>query len=103
MSPRVLIPEEKIKAFCRQWKIKEIALFGSVLRDDFNPASDVDVLVSWFPDAAWGLFSVSEMQEELSQILGRKVDLVSRTSIENSRNWIRKRHILENAETVYAA
>ncbi len=100
---QVSIPEEKITTFCRKWKIQEIALFGSVLREDFNPSSDVDVLVSWFPDAVCGLFSVSEMQEELSQILERKVDLVSRASIEKSRNWIRKRHILENAETVYAA
>jgi predicted nucleotidyltransferase len=76
-------------------------LFGSVLRDDFRPDSDVDVLVTFAPEAEWSLFDHVTMEEELSSILGHKVDLVSRRAIERSRNWIRRKAILEAAEPFY--
>jgi predicted nucleotidyltransferase len=100
-----MIPIERarVEAFCRKWKIAELALFGSVLRDDFRPDSDVDVLVSFAPDADWSLLDHMAMEEELAGILGRKVDLVSRRAVERSANRIRRQAILGSAEVVYAA
>jgi hypothetical protein len=103
VNAKIPIPREKIAEFCRRWKITELAMFGSVLRDDFRPDSDLDVLVTFAPDAEWGLWDHLTMQEELSAILGRKVDLVSRRAIERSRNWIRRKAILEAAEPFYVA
>ncbi|MCY4113779.1 MAG: nucleotidyltransferase family protein [Chloroflexi bacterium] len=96
------MPSEELAAFCEHWQISELALFGSVLRDDFGPESDIDVLVSFLPEAEHGLFDMVNMEEELSQLLGRKVDLVSRRGIERSRNYIRRRAILDSAEVIYA-
>jgi predicted nucleotidyltransferase len=98
---RVELPQENIEAFCRRWRIAELAMFGSVLRDDFKPDSDVDILVTWAPGADWSLFDVVQMQDELSEMLARKVDLVSRRAVERSHNWIRRKAILGSAETVY--
>ncbi len=95
------IPEARIAAFCQHWKIAEMALFGSVLREDFGPASDVDVLVSFMPGAKWGLFDLVTMQEELETILGREVDLVNRAAVEQSENYIRRTHILSNVKVIY--
>jgi len=97
------IPEEKITSFCQQWKITEFALFGSVLRDDFTFNSDIDVLVTFAPDAKWTLMDHVDMQDELKTIFGRNVDLVSKRGIERSRNHIRRKEILDSAEVIYAA
>jgi len=97
------LPAEKVVEFCRRWRITEFALFGSVLRDDFTPDSDVDVLVTFGPDAEWSLFHHVEMQDELKRLLGRSVDLVSRRGLERSRNYIRRKAILNSAEVVYVA
>lgn len=102
LEKNIEIPREKIAEFCQSWKITEFALFGSVLRDDFRPDSDIDVLVNFAPDSKWTLFDHVDMQDELVAIFGRKVDLVSRRGIERSRNYIRKKAILESAEVVYA-
>ena len=80
------VPEREIADFSRRWRVSELALFGSVLREDFGPGSDVDVLVSFFPDARLGLFGFVGMQEELAEILGRHVDLVSRRAVQASTN-----------------
>ncbi len=96
------ISDEALEAFCRKWRIQEFALFGSVLRDDFGPDSDVDVLVSFRPDAEWDLFDVVDMQNELATIFGRKVDLFDREAVEQSRNPFRRRGILRNTRVVYA-
>ena len=101
MKAHIDIPKEEVAAFCRRWQIKELALFGSALRDDFRPDSDVDVLVQFDAEARHTLFDMVFMQEELQRIFGRKVDLVSRRGIETSRNYIRRRAILESAEVVY--
>ena len=103
MKAKIPIDRDKTAEFCRRWKITEFALFGSVLRDDFRPDSDVDVLVTFAPDAEWSLFDHLDMEEELSVILGRKVDLVSRRAIERSDNWIRRKSILSTAEPIYVA
>lgn len=103
MKPRIDIDMPRIAEFCRKWKVTELALFGSVLRDDFRPDSDVDVLVTFAPEARWSLWDSTAMEEELASLLGRKVDLVSKRAVEGSRNWIRRRAILESAEVLYAA
>jgi predicted nucleotidyltransferase len=97
------IRSEAVDRFCRRWKIRTLALFGSVLRDDFEADSDVDVLVTFELSADWSLLDHVQMQEELEAILGRDVDLVSRRAIERSANWIRRDAILGSAETVYVA
>lgn len=97
------IPKEKIADFCKRWKIVELSLFGSVLRDDFRPDSDVDMLVTFGPGADWSLFDHVAMEEELSAIFGRKVDMVSRKAIERSENYIRRKAILETAHPYYVA
>ncbi|GBD96358.1 MAG TPA: nucleotidyltransferase [Nitrospirae bacterium] len=97
------IPKEKITDFCKHWKITEFALFGSVLREDFSPESDLDVLVTFAPDARWSLLDHVEMQDELKIIFGRNVDLISKRGIERSRNYIRRKEIIESAEVIYAA
>lgn len=101
---KLSLPYEQIAEFCRKWNVSEFALFGSVLRDDFRPDSDVDVLVS-FPsyDATPSLFDHVEMQDELVEIFGRPVDLLTRGGVEESRNPIRKQAILASARVVYAA
>jgi len=96
-------PKERIAEFCQKWKIVEPSFFGSVLRDDFRPDSDVDVLVTFAPDGRYSLFDLVHMEEELEEMLGRKVDLVERSAIEQSENYIRRKHILNSAQTVYVA
>ena len=97
------LPRDKILAFCAGWKVTELALFGSVLRDDFRSDSDVDVLVRFEPGAGWGLFEFMQMEEELAKTLGRPVDLVARAAVEESRNWIRRKQILDESTVVFAA
>ena len=100
---RIDLSGDELAEFCRRWKIVELALFGSVLRSDFKPDSDVDMLVSFAADAQWSLLDHVRMQDELSDLLKRNVDLVSRKGIEKSRNYIRRRAILESSEVIYAA
>jgi hypothetical protein len=100
---RIEIPEDKIADFCRRWKISELALFGSVLRDDFRADSDVDVLVTFAEDARWTLFDIVHMEDELKALFGREVDLSERRAVEKSENYIRRRSILKSARTVYVA
>ena len=103
VTARINLPMNAIREFCGRWKIRELALFGSVLRDDFRSDSDVDVLVSFDPSAAWSLFDHIHMQDELCELLGRPVDIVTRRSVESSDNPYRRHAILSTAETVYAA
>jgi predicted nucleotidyltransferase len=79
------------------------ALFGSVLRDDFRRESDVDVLVTFGPDSRWTLFDIVRIQDDLSDLLGRKVDLIERKAVERSENYIRRHHILESLRPIYVA
>ena len=102
-TPHIDLPENEVATFCQRWQIAELALFGSVLRGDFGPSSDVDVLVRFNPDSNTTLFDMVRMQEELQDILGRPVDLVSRRAIEASRNPLRREAILSGAKVVYAA
>lgn len=97
------IPKDQIATFCRKWKITELALFGSVLRDDFRSDSDVDVLVTFSPESHHTLFDLVHAQDELQAIMGRKVDLVERKAVERSENYIRRKHILSSVEPIYVA
>ncbi|MEL6400246.1 MAG: nucleotidyltransferase family protein [Cyanobacteria bacterium J06607_6] len=94
---------EAIADFCQRWQLTELALFGSVLRDDFRPDSDVDVLITFAPDAKRGLLKLARMKHELEDTLGRQVDLVVKQSILDSANGFRRQEILSSAQVVYAA
>ncbi len=103
MTARIEVPSERIAAFCERWQMTELALFGSVLRDNFGPESDIDVLAKFDDAARRTLFDVGRMEEELSETFGREVDLLSWRGVESSRNYIRRKAILGSAETIYAA
>ena len=103
MSLQINVSREELAQFCRRWQIREFCFFGSVLRTDFRPDSDVDVLVSFEPSAQWTLFDLVAIKQELEDLFQRKVDLLTRRSVEASSNWIRRQSILETAECVYAA
>jgi len=96
------MPSAELAAFCERWEIAELALFGSVLRDDFGPDSDIDVLVRFRPTATPTLLDLVRMENELSRLLGRKADLVEYAAVEASRNYIRRKAVLQSAETIYA-
>ena len=97
---RVALPVEAIEAFCRKWDVHELSLFGSVLREDFSPQSDVDVLVAFAPGAGRSLFDLVEMKDELGGLFGREVDLVSQGGL---RNPFRRHEILTTRQVLYAA
>lgn len=99
-QPKIIVPMDDIRAFCAKWKIREFALFGSVLREDFGPRSDVDVLVTLEKDAPWSLYEWIDMIDELKAMFGREVDLVEKTAI---RNPFRRHAILKDARVLYAA
>jgi hypothetical protein len=102
-TPMIELPQPAIEGFCRKWKIVEMALFGSALRDDFRPESDLDFLVRFSRDASWGLLDHARMERELTEILGRPVDIVSRDGLESCHNWIRRKAILSAVKVLYAA
>ena len=100
MNPNVTLDMNDLAAFCRKWRIRELSLFGSALRDDFGPESDLDFLVSFEPGNSSDLFHVFEMKEELEARYGRPVDLVQKDAIRNP--W-RRYEILRTREIIYAA
>jgi predicted nucleotidyltransferase len=103
IHPDLRFAEQAVADFCRRHRIRELSLFGSATRDDFGPESDVDVLVDFAPDAKPTLGEIVTMGEELSALFGRPVDLVDRVSVERSRNYIRRKHILRDVQPVYVA
>jgi len=98
--PQIEVPVDKIREFCRKWKINEFSLFGSVLREDFRPNSDIDVLVSFDVTVSWSLYDVVDMKDELKTIFMRDVDIVEKGAV---RNPFRRRSIMTNREVLYAA
>jgi len=102
-QPQITIPEDRLAEFCRRHRIRWLSLFGSVLRDDFHPDSDVDVLVEFEPGVPLSLFDLAAIENELKALLGREVDLVERAAVERSENYIRRKSILKNLEVIYAA
>ncbi|OJJ24465.1 DNA polymerase subunit beta [Roseofilum reptotaenium AO1-A] len=101
---RLQVTPEQVVAFCQKWKIIELSVFGSVLRDDFrsadNDPSDIDLLYVFDPGVTYG-FDFWDIQEELERLFCRKVDLVSKQGIGKSRNWLRRKSILESAQVIY--
>jgi len=102
-SLKVHLPMDTLREFCRRWKITQLSLFGSALRPDFTDRSDLDFLATFAPGAGWSLLDHVEMEEELTRLLGRRVDLISRRAVEHSHNWIRRKEILQTAQVVYEA
>ena len=100
MSPNIRVEMSRIKEFCKKWSVIELALFGSVLRPDFRPESDIDILIGFSSDARWNLFDLVEMREELMEIFGRDVDLVEKGTV---RNPFRRHSIMTTREVLYAA
>ncbi len=96
-----LAPPQKIDAFCQRWQVAELALFGSATRDDFSAQSDIDLLVSFSPSSNWGLFEHIQMKLELKELFGREVDLVTRRSLEQSRNSLLRAEILSSTRVLY--
>ena len=103
VTPRVPIPKDRLLDFCRRWKVAELSLFGSALREDFRQDSDVDLLISFAPGVSWEFDDFLTMKEELETLFGRTVDLVERRLVETSENYIRRRHILSHLEPLYVA
>ena len=95
----IKLPRKGISQLCTKWNVVELALFGSILRDDYSPESDVDVLVEFHPTASPSLFDLVQMKLDLERVFHRPVDLVEKTSLSNP---YRKREILETARVIYA-
>jgi predicted nucleotidyltransferase len=102
VNPKIELPMEQIEEFCQKWQVTELALFGSVLREDFRPDSDIDILITFSPTAKRGLTETLQMPDELQAIFHRKVDLIVKSAIKRSDNWLRRKNILESAQIIYA-
>ena len=102
MRVHIELPQESIEAFCKKWDVVELSLFGSALREDFRPDSDVDVMVEFAPGVHLSLFDMVRMEDELREIFGREVDLVVKSTIARSRNPLRRKAILDASEVIYA-
>ena len=98
INQRIQASPAQIAAFCQRWQIIEFALFGSVLRDDFRPDSDIDVLVTFAADSRWSLFDWVDMKEELEALLGRKVGIADK---EGLKNPYRRHEILQTHQVIY--
>ena len=94
------VDSERIAAFCQKWNVQELSLFGSVLRDDFGPDSDVDALVSFAPDAPWSLWDLVDARDQLQEIFGRRVDLIEKEALKNP---FRRHSILSSRRLLHAA
>lgn len=103
MNPRLNITDDQLAAYCRKWKIVEVWLFGSVLRDDFTTSSDVDVMVRFEDAAPWSLFELAAMKLELEDLTGRPVDLIEKQAIDHHRNPWTRHGVLSTAQRVFAA
>jgi hypothetical protein len=103
MQINIPIDMKKIKEFCTRWQITSLEFFGSVLREDFRPDSDIDVLVTFAPESKWSLLDMAQMHIELEEMFERPVDLVERIIIEESHNPIRRNEILSTAKEIYRA
>ncbi len=101
MAAKIELKEDLIKALCQKWKVKELALFGSVLRDDFDQSrSDIDILITFEKGASIG-WEFAQIKADLENIFGRSVDVVSKKALERSRNPYRKDSILGSYEVIY--
>ena len=97
------VSQEKIADFCRKWKIIQLAVFGSAVRGQLRPDSDLDLLVVFALDSDWSMFDHYRMENELVELFAREVDLVNRRAVEENPNWICRKEILDSAKVIYAA
>ena len=95
------LTKQQVKDFCEKWQITELALFGSVLRDDFGKDSDIDILVTFAPQAKHSLLDLVHIIDELKYLLKRKVDVLTKKSVKANHNWLRKQEILNTAQIIY--
>lgn len=102
MPTAIPLATKELAEFCKRWSICELALFGSALRDDFRPDSDLDILVTYAPDADWSLLDHLQMQLELQHLFQRDVDLISKRALEHSTNWVRREEILQTAQILFS-
>ena len=102
VTVQLSIPRKEIAAFCKRWKVTELSLFGSAVRDDFSPDSDIDALVSFSSQSEWSLFDHIQMKQELKELFGRDVDLITQRALEQSHNELLRTEILENAQVIYS-
>ena len=98
---RLGISPAELAEFCQTAQITELALFGSILRDDFRPDSDIDILVTFTPDSEISLLDFVRLEYDLEDWLHRAVDLVSKSAVEQDRNWLRRQEILNNFQVIY--
>jgi predicted nucleotidyltransferase len=98
---RLGITHQQLAEFCQNAQITELALFGSVLRDDFRLESDFDILVTFTPDCTLSLLDFVALEHDLEDWLGRDVDLVEKSTVEHDFNWLRRRAILDNYQVIY--
>jgi predicted nucleotidyltransferase len=103
MPARIPVDHARLASLCQQRRVSELSLFGSVLRDDFRPDSDIDVLVTFAPDVQPALDDLLDLQDELAALFGRPVDLLERRALERERNYVLRRHVLEHLEPLYVA
>jgi hypothetical protein len=97
------LPIEEIRRFCEKWRIRELAVFGSILTENFGADSDIDFLYTFDDGDMWDLFDVIEMKQELEGLLGREIDFVDREVVEKSPNWARRKLILGSTLAIYRA
>lgn len=100
VNVQLKVSPAQIAEFCQRWKITEFALFGSVLRDDFRPNSDIDILVTFAPDPGWSLFDWVDMRDELKALFGREVDVADKQGLKNP---YRRHEILKTCQVIYAS
>lgn len=98
---RLGITPAQLAQFCQTTHITELALFGSILRDDFRPDSDIDILVTFSPDCTIDLMGFVQLEYDLEDWLNREVDLVEKETVKQDRNWIRRKEILSNYQVIY--
>lgn len=103
LSSRLNITNTALADFCRRWRVTELAVFGSILRDDFGPDSDIDLLVTFEPDSPWSLFDIVTMKLEAEALFGRPIDIVSRRGVEQHTNPWAKHLILSTAKPIFSA
>ena len=102
LEKRLGVSQKAIAEFCQRWYIIEFAVFGSVLREDFHPDSDIDILVTFAPEVKRGLTETLQMQDELKVMFHREIDFIVKTALEKSQNWLRRQTILDSAQVIYA-
>ena len=102
-KPAINLDSLALRQFCRKWRVKELAVFGSYARGDYHDASDIDFVIDHQDGVEWDLSDAADMRDELSRILGKKVDLLTRYALEHTSNWLFRKIVLSSMETVYAA